>query len=903
VLTHELVHAFQFDMTGAQGGVLRAGGPAVQRFPLWFIEGMAEYLSIGPEDANTTMWMRDAVRANKLPDLGRLEDPRFFPYRYGQALWAYIAGRWGDPIVGKILKVSRRTDLRGAFEEVLHTSADSIVKDWQLATKRAFAPLQELTKPPASYGRGLIVAGKGSGGYNVAPVLSPDGTKLVFLSSRDLFSIDMYLADAKTGKILKRVVRTDVDPHFESIQFISSAGAWSADGNRFVFAAIHDGRPVLSILNIAQDKIEREIGLPSLGEVLTPSWSPDGNRIAFSALVGGLSDLYVYDLQASRLIRLTDDAYADLQPAWSPDGRYLAWVTDRYSTKLSNLAYGNYRLGLWDVAAGTQRELPSFAQGKHINPQWSPDGRSLYFVSDQNGISNIYRVELASGQIAQLTNLYNGMSGAPSAGRGQVAQVTNLYAGTSGITDLSPTLSVAQRTGELAFSVYTQDGYSIYVAGSSEVLAGEPVTGPPPGGDPAMLPPRQRNSEILTLKANAFYGLPSDTASFRVLPYSGGLGLDYISQPSLAVGADRFGTYIGGGASLFWSDMLGGHQLATAVQFNGTARDISALVGFSNTYHRLNWGFAVQQIPYVLGQVAYYDTLVSGVDLLVQQTQIFRQTSRQASWVFAYPFSRVRRIEGNVGYANISYNLQAQNLYIAPNGQIVNEIRTNLGSPFPSLNLWQGSLAMVYDNAIFGFTSPMLGQRYRTELGTTQGSLNFQTVLADYRKYLMPARPFTLAGRIMHYGRYGTDAESRRLQRMYLGYDGLIRGYSYNSFDFYTECKSMTSCPAYTNLFGSKMVLGNLELRFPPLGVFHAGGPFGFLPLEMFGFVDGGLAYNTGDPTQNAFFLGGLRKPVYSAGGGLRFNFFGFVIVEADLVHPFNRPRGTHWQFSFTPGF
>ncbi|MBI2615351.1 MAG: PD40 domain-containing protein, partial [Gemmatimonadetes bacterium] len=34
---------------------------------------------------------------------------------------------------------------------------------------------------------------------------------------------------------------------------------------------------------------------------------------------------------------MTDDAYADLQPAWSPDGRTLAWVTDRFSTKLGNL--------------------------------------------------------------------------------------------------------------------------------------------------------------------------------------------------------------------------------------------------------------------------------------------------------------------------------------------------------------------------------------------------------------------------------------------------------------------------------------------------------------------------------------------------------------------------------------
>lgn len=893
VLTHELIHAFQFDITGARGGVLRAGGPSVMRFPLWFVEGMAEYLSVGPQDANTTMWMRDAVRADKLPDLGRLEDPRFFPYRYGQALWAYVGGRWGDEVVGKVLKASRRGDVKFAFDQVLREPADSIVRQWQEATKQAFAPLQDATQPPADYGRGVIVASKDEGSYNIAPALSPDGSQLVFLSSRDLFSVDMYLADVKTGKVVKRIVRTDVDAHFESIQFIGSAGAWDPAGERFVFGAVRGGRPVLSILNVPEDKIEREIALPLLGEVLNPTWSPDGRRVAFSALVGGLSDLYVYDLERSQLQRLTDDAYADLQPVWSPDGRTLAWVTDRFSTRLDNLDYGNYRLGLFDLESGRGRELAGFTEGKHINPQWAPDGSSLYFVSDQNGIPNLYRIEVASGHLSQLTNL---------------------YAGVSGITDLSPALTVASRSGDVAFSVYSNDGYSIYVADDPTTLADGAVGQPLAGGDPAMLPPRQRQSQVMTQKANAFFGLPSDTGGFAEQPYRSRFGLDYISQPSLAVGVSEFGTYIGGGASLFWSDMLGGHNLATAVQFQGTVKDISALVGYSNTYHRLNWGAAVQQIANRTGLVGYDQALYQGQPAVLEQTLLYRQISRQADWVFAYPFSRFRRVEGSVGYANISYDIEQIKAYYDYKGRLLANPEKTTRSTYPPLNLGQGSGALVYDNAIFGFTGPMLGQRYRMELGTTQGSLNFQTVVADYRKYVMPARPFTLAARLLHYGRWGTDTtESRRIQPLFLGYDGLVRGYSYGSFTS-ADCSTL-SCPEFYNLFGSKMLVGNAEIRFPPLGLFRAGGPFGFLPLDLFVFGDAGLAWGCapgldsqaaaqcGTPAEKPFFLDGDRKPFYSAGGGLRFNFFGFVIVEAALVYPFNRGKGRHIQFAFTPGF
>src|SRR5213079_1646841 len=88
VLGHELVHAFQFDITGEDGSA-SGGMPGAVRLPLWFIEGMAEYLSLGPVDPHTAMWMRDAAKREKLPKISQLNSSKYFPYRYGQAFWAY----------------------------------------------------------------------------------------------------------------------------------------------------------------------------------------------------------------------------------------------------------------------------------------------------------------------------------------------------------------------------------------------------------------------------------------------------------------------------------------------------------------------------------------------------------------------------------------------------------------------------------------------------------------------------------------------------------------------------------------------------------------------------------------------------------------------------------------------
>src|SRR4051812_18371012 len=82
VLGHELVHAFQYDITGTD---VSSGSIGALALPLWFIEGMAEYLSLGPVDPLTSMWMREAARREKLPTVDQLDNPRYFPYRYGQA--------------------------------------------------------------------------------------------------------------------------------------------------------------------------------------------------------------------------------------------------------------------------------------------------------------------------------------------------------------------------------------------------------------------------------------------------------------------------------------------------------------------------------------------------------------------------------------------------------------------------------------------------------------------------------------------------------------------------------------------------------------------------------------------------------------------------------------------------
>jgi WD40 repeat protein len=887
VLGHELVHAFQFDITGQGGG----GGfraPTALRLPLWFIEGMAEFLSIGAVDPHTAMWMRDAVKSQKkLPTIAQLEDPRFFPYRYGQSLLAYIAGRWGDEMVAHLLKQAGKTgDIYLAIRHALAMAPDTLASDWHQALRAAYDSLAATTAEPKQYGKLTISKKHGAGDLNVGPVLSPDGKAILFFSEKDLFAINLFLADAATGRTKQKIVRAELDPHYESLGFIKSAGAWDAKGERIAFALVTKGRPALSLRDVKRKKILREIRFPQLGEIFNPTWSPDGRFIAFSALAEGMADLFLYDLQADSLRRLTQDFYSDLHPAWSPDGKYIAFATDRFTGDLSLLKSGNYRLALFDVKTDSIIAVPGFEQGKHINPQWSPDSKSIYFLSDRNGITNIYRVEMADGNLFQLTDLYTGASG---------------------ITASSPALSVALKAGHLSFSAYEAGNYNIYTIDSPEALIGKPVapTFTEIAANPAALPPSNRLSASLdSLLQDQTIGLPK-ADSTQVVKYKSKLSLTYIGQPTLAAGYSSYGVYLGAGITLLWSDMLGNHNLATTLQaqFSGDFREFAGFVGYTNATSRLNWGVAIQQIPYITSQFATGTADIDGQPVYVEQELRYRQLSQQLSAYFAYPFSRAQRIEYSAGVERISFDQKLRTLGISlVTGATIIDRTEDLPAP-ASLNLVNASLAFVYDTSIFGATSPILGQSYRFELSPTAGSLSFYTILADYRRYFMPARPFTLAMRVMHYGRYGRDAEDPRLSAIYIGFPNIIRGYYSDSFEP-IECNPTENdpCPVYNQLFGSRMAVANFELRFPLFRVLGLGqGYYGVLPVEAGGFYDMGVAWSNAD---EASFLGGEREPVKSYGAMARMNLFGYLIFEVDFVKAVDRPRkGWFWQFNFTTGF
>src|SRR5262249_482960 len=148
-----------------------------------------------------------------------------FPYRYGQALWAYIGGRGGDSIITNVYRAALAVGFEGALRRVLGEGSDSLSKGWLRALRETHTPPISGRAKPRVGGRTMLAQKRISGDMNLSPTLSPDGKYVAFLARREIFTIDLFVADAQTGEVIKKLTSPNVDNHLDAISYVQSAGA------------------------------------------------------------------------------------------------------------------------------------------------------------------------------------------------------------------------------------------------------------------------------------------------------------------------------------------------------------------------------------------------------------------------------------------------------------------------------------------------------------------------------------------------------------------------------------------------------------------------------------------------------------------------------------------------------
>jgi len=815
VIHHELVHAVMNDLF--YGGTLQSAlsSNSLNEIPIWVSEGLAEWESIGGLDAQTDMFMRDVTLSENLVPLQYLNN--YYAYRGGQSFFWYIADKYGEQRVGDFINRLYITgDIKNTFQSSFNMSLDDFSEQWQKDIKKYYFPDIDKFENPEDYAIRITNHKKERNFYNSSPAVSPSGTKLAFISDRDglygVFIQDLTKKE-EPRKLVSSLRRTD----FEELNILTPGISWNPDGTKLAISAKAGNEDAIFIVAAETGEYERILlGFSSISSV---NWSPDGRLIAFIATNGISSDIYIYNLTTKKTENLTNDVFSDFLPVWDKNSKLIYFISDRENNL--NISSNPYEVKMWKHNFDS-RDIYSFnLETKKINritfdPEnnktslaVSPDGKKILYVSELNGIGNIYELDLSTGKSKPKTNSLNGITQLSLSATGNDLFFSSLTNGgydifqiknplnrkfdldTLPLTKLK--LSEIQRKS-LMSNLNDNQNDSLSVNNNKDELIGY--------GNfevefdrQQFVKPNPDINENLTDSKTAITGLINDDQEFQVFDYK------IKFSPDVIIGNPGFSTLYGyqGVAQILFSDVLGNHQIYV---------EANLWVDLKNSNILASYAYMPEVIDYYI--TGYHSSILSfGYNF----NYIYRFRNYGIRLDAQYPFSLFDRIEWGLDWINLS-----------------KENVTDQSLPDVHRMLFMPKARYVYDDVLFGFMSPYQGSRFYVGFqGTPRFSDNgigFMTITGDFRNYIPLFDYMTIATRFAGGASLGPNP-----QKFYLGgTDNWInRSFSNNSLpfdkpeDFLNEFVMPLRGFDVNTINGDKYFLTNVELRFPLFQALLAG--------------------------------------------------------------------------------
>jgi Tol biopolymer transport system component len=830
VLVHELVHAFQFDIM--YHGVFKK---ANQNLPLWFFEGLAEYLALGMDNI-TMMWVRDGLLHDDLltvEELNSAYDIRV--YRLGQSLWHFIGETYGHETVASLFKTAiQMGNLEAAVKAVFGLDLEGLTKAWHEYAALVTLPKGEEFGVLDQDATRITWKNASPTHMNIVPSVSPDGRDVVYISDKDGYE-DLYvLREDDTGsKKEERIAEGGRSKSFEAMRFYDSTIGWSRDGRKIAVVSKCGRDDALYIMNPYTKETMHRYVFRELNGLQSPGFDPEGKRVVFVGNTGGSSDLYLLDLESGALVRLTQDRFSELHPQWSPNGKSIIFATDRGDgTDEESLIFGDCDLAVYDFQSATI-EMVVELEGNLTSPQWLPDGSGILFLSDHQNISNIYEMHFGDRSITRITEFQNGIAG---------------------VTSATPALSLSADGRVLVFSAFQNRSWDLYridLEHARSIDASHEGDSLPADSLRVVLPDSAHCADsIMASQPSASLpvpsGIPENRSLYREYELSPVGSVEYRKYRSeLTLDAVAVGTYYDsyyggvGQAQFLFSDMLGNHNLylSTGLQFSSLLHSDFGLT-YVNQGGRINYGLQLFQASY---------SYTASMDYA--STSSLRNTYRGASGIMVYPIDRFSRIELSSGITWVDQDA----VYEEYGGSGIDRESYDIDS----FNYLQIGSAFVFDNTVHGRLGPMGGNRRRFTVETTVKDIQFTNLFADYRRYFRMNHRSVLAWRLV-----GGMSAGRDEQVFSIG-----GPYTYRGAD-------------YDELLGSRCLFSNLEYRFPL---------FPFLPdrydiLSAASFLDAAAAWGVDIPGygEEKLETGDVNTAM---GVGARLN-LGYFLLEFDVAWP-----------------
>ncbi len=369
--------------------------------PMWFAEGIAQFQYPGLEydfwDSHRDMLLRTAVLENQLISLsdmhvfGKNSLGNERVYNQGFALTLYMVHRYGESVLGKLtraMKAPWRMDFSSAVRQVLQRSEKALYQEWKQWLEAEYARSIETIEKHRVEGK--ILHAKGIG--NFTPVWSPQGTHFAYVSNQGgdfLSQTALWIVDTQTGK--GKPVASGVAPYI----------SWSPEGNRIAYAKrirTKHGSHYFDAF-VYDRKAKKEIRITRGMRFRHPAWSSDGNYLLGVVEQDGTCNLVLVALAGGKIQKLTQFEHGE--QIYGPQ-----WLKNTIVFAFSD-SCGNRDIAMLDTASGQFSYLIRTSADER-DPFPDLSGNAIYFASDSTGIFNIYRFDLSTGEMIQLTNVKGG---------------------------------------------------------------------------------------------------------------------------------------------------------------------------------------------------------------------------------------------------------------------------------------------------------------------------------------------------------------------------------------------------------------------------------------------------------------------------------------------------------------
>ena len=919
VIHHELVHAVINDMF--YGGSIQSilTNNITLQLPLWLNEGISEYAAL-KWDTNSDMFMRDATVHEYLVPIPQLYG--YFAYRGGQSVWWYIANKYGEQKIGDILnRIKSTRSVEAGFRGAIGLGIEELSERWQKDLKVNYWPDIAKREDPADFARRLTDHKKDGSFYNTSPALSPAGDRLAFISNRSDF-FDVYVMNATDGSSVEKVLDGQQTSNLEELHLLTPGMSWSPDGKKLVLAVKAGEQDALIIIDLkGGDEEKLTFGLDGIFSV---EWSPSGDRLAFIGNKNHQSDIYLYDLKTKAVANLTDDLFSDQTPSWLPDGSGLLFASDRGAkangdgVDMRSYTYGEVDLYRLDISTKSITRLVDWPGSEEVSPVVGPGGRKALFVSDRNGISNIYEIDLGSNAVRPITN-----------------SLTGVYQ-----------LSLSKDGGKLAFASLNRGGFDLFLmrnpfersvktpaleltnffalksgvaalpvaAGSDSAKAPADTAVASPVADAA--PVRSDTSAVIpAADTTGLYGqgiaidfsnyvfteagsenVPKDSLTSRLPKLSDNVDADGNFRvnkyklnftPDIIYGNAGYDTFYGvtGSTIMAFSDLLGDHQIVFSTNLLLDLKNSDYGLQYFYLPNRLDLGFG----GFHSARFVYVDDFFGG--------SLYRFRTYGANVAALYPVDKFNRWEFGLNWFNIS-----------------KESLDYSEIPVEERSILMPQVSYVHDTILWGLIAPANGSRWRVNMYGTpkmgELGLEFVNLTADYRTYLRLGRNYTLALRAAGGGSFGRNPQkfiiggvsnwiNRTFEGGYVPLENAadylflqvgvpLRGYNYNAG------------------IGSRYAIANVEFRYPLFAFLQAGPlPIGLQSLGGTMFFDVGGAFN--DPKMFKAFEKNergetvARDLLMGMGTGARIYFLAFLL-KFDVAWAWNGAHFTEPKYYFSLG-